>query len=580
MLSVPDCWGSLVFQSLRRRFPVSATHRIRGVFAGMVLLSILIVGLSCKAQSSVQTQMVAMSDGVKLATDVYSPKKGKPPFPTMLIRTPYNKNGNQRTADNVARFGYVLVVQDMRGRFASEGHHAIIFGNDGIGGEHQDGHDTIEWIAKQKWSNGQVVTYGQSALGIAQNMAAPGAPAALKGQVVSVAFSDYYHQAAYQGGVWRKELLEGWLKQTKMDDVNLPTFLEHTTYDDFWKKLSAEAHADQVDAPGVFTGGWYDIFIQGTINSFVEINSRGGPSARGKCFLLIAPTAHGNFGEPVVYPDVDKAPVNLAAPMNILEHWLGKPSKEVEALQPVHYYVMGDCDAPDAPGNFWRSADTWPPPAKPTPFYLHADQSLRADPPHGGDKLTYRYDPENPVPTRGGQNLLIAKGPMDQRPVESRPDVLLFTSEPLTEPQEVTGRIVAHLFVSSDCPDTDFTVKLSDVYPDGKSLLVTDGIRRASLRNSYEKHEPLVAGEVYELEVDLWSTSLVFDKGHQIRVAVSSSNSPRFEPNANTGDPHPIAGQTRVATNRLYISDAHPSRIVLPIYTDTGIMRPKETAPD
>lgn len=547
---------------------MTATLRIRDLLGRLVVLAVLFVGGTCHAQTSVQTHMVAMGDGVKLATDVYLPKQGQPPFPTILLRTPYNKNGNKSTADTVARLGYALVVQDMRGRFASEGHHAIIFGNDGIGGEHQDGHETIAWVARQDWSNGKIITYGQSALGIAQNMAAPGAPSALKGQVVGVAFSDYYHQAAYQGGVWRKELLEGWLKQTKMDDVNLPTFQKHTTYDDFWKKLNAEAHADRVDAPGVFTGGWYDIFVQGTINSFVEINSRGGANARGKCFLVIAPIAHGVFDESVVYPNLAKSPVNYVAPMNVLEHWLGKPNPAVEALKPVHYYVMGDCTAAGAPGNFWRSADTWPPPAKPTSYFLHADKSLRTDSPQSGDKLTYKYDPEKPVPTRGGQNLLITKGPMDQRPVESRPDVLVFTSEPLAEPLEVTGRITARLFVSSDCPDTDFTVKLCDVHPDGRSLLVTDGIRRASLRNGYETHEPLVAGEVYELEVDLWSTSLIFNKGHQIRIAVSSSNSPRFEPNANTGDPHPVAGKTRVATNTLHLSDKHASRIVLPIYSE------------
>ena len=544
------------------------TLQLRRGLTGLAVLMTLTTGVSCQAQSSVQTQKVAMSDGVKLATDVYLPKQGEGPFPVILLRTPYNKNGNQGTADNVSRLGYALVVQDMRGRFASEGHHAIVFGNEGIGGEHQDGHDTLNWIAKQDWSNGKVITYGQSALGIAQNMAAPGAPAALKGQVVGVAFSDYYHQAAYQGGVWRKELLEGWLKQTKMDDVNLPTFLKHPTYDDFWKGLNAEAHADKVDAPGVFTGGWYDIFIQGTINSFVEINSRGGPNARGKCFLLIAPTAHGNFDEAVIYRDIAMAPVNFVAPMNILETWIGKPNKEAAALKPVHYYVMGDTVTAGAPGNFWRSADTWPPAAKATPFYLHADKSLRTQAPSGDETLTYKYDPQNPVPTRGGQNLLIAKGPMDQRPVESRSDVLLFTSEPLTEPLEVTGRITAKLFVSSDCPDTDFTVKLSDVYPDGKSLLVTDGIRRASLRNSYEKHELLEAGNVYELEVDLWSTSLIFNKGHQIRIAVSSSNAPRFEPNPNTGDSHPVPGKTRIANNSLHLSDKYPSQIVLPVYQE------------
>jgi putative CocE/NonD family hydrolase len=231
----------------------------------------------------------------------------------------------------------------------------------------------------------------------------------------------------------------------------------------------------------------------------------------------------------------------------------------------VHYYVMGDCDDAAAPGNEWRSADRWPPPSTATPYYLHADKSLSTVAPQGTETLTYQYDPEHPVPTLGGQNLLIAKGPMDQRPLESRDDVLLFTSQPLTEPVEVTGRITARLFVSSDCVDTDFTVKLCDVHPDGKSLLVTDGIRRASLRNSYEQHEPLSPGEVVELEVDLWSTSIIFNKGHQIRIAVSSSNAPRFEPNPNTGEPHFTAGKTRIANNTVHLSDNHPSHIVLPV---------------
>ncbi len=552
---------------------MGATPRRRRISFALILLWVQVTGLACNAQPSAQTQMVAMSDGVRLATDVYLPKTGEAPFPTILIRTPYNKSGSKGIADLVGRMGYALVVQDLRGRFASEGHHAIIFANEGIGGTHQDGHETIAWVAGQKWSDGKIITYGQSALGIAQNMAAPGAPAALKGQVVGVAFSDYYHQAAYQGGVWRKELLEGWLKQTQMSDVNLPTFLEHPTYDGFWKKLNAESHADEVDAPGVFTGGWYDIFVQGTINSFVEINSRGGPNARDKCFLIIGPTAHGNFDEKVVYPKVAKAPINPAAPTVIMDQWVGKSTKAAQPLRHVHYYVMGDCETAGAPGNYWRSADTWPPPATPTPFYLQADNSLSRDVPAEAHQLTYKYDPANPVPTRGGQNLLIAKGPMDQRPVESRPDVLLFTSEPLTEPLEVTGRITGTIFISSDCPDTDFTIKLSDVSPDGKSLLVTDGIRRASLRNGYERHEPLNVGEVYELEVDLWSTSLVFNKGHRIRIAVSSSNSPRFEPNPNTGDPHPTAGKTRVATNSLHLSKEHPSRIILPIYKEESAAR-------
>jgi putative CocE/NonD family hydrolase len=397
-------------------------------------------------------------------------------------------------------------------------------------------------------------------------MTAPDAPEALKGQIVVVAFSDYYLQAAYQGGVWRKELVETWLKATKTDDVTLAKFLEHPTYDDFWKSLSPESHADRVNAPGVFVGGWYDIFLQGTINSFVTIQERGGPNARGKCFLVIGPSAHGPTTEKLTYPHAKESPIDLSAPKNLLAHWLKGEQDDVQRLKPVHYYVMGDAYDANAPGHFWRSADAWPPPAQSTPFYLHSDHLLGKARPDGDGALTYKYDPDNPVPTRGGANLFIEKGPIDQRPVESRPDVLLFTTAPLTEPVEVTGRVTARLYVSSDCPDTDFTVKLSDVYPDGKSMLVTDGIRRASLRAGFEKRVMLTPGEVYELDVDLWSTSLVFNAGHRIRVAVSSSNAPRFEPNSNTGDPHPVAGKSRVATNTVHLSGRYPSRIILPIY--------------
>src|SRR4051812_14151631 len=247
--------------------PTAWHHRVVLTFA---LLLASVAGSSGDPPApklAAQTYRVAMSDGVKLATDVYLPTTGAPPFPTILVRTPYGKAGGKGIAGNLCPQGYAVVVQDMRGRFDSEGHHAIIFGNDGLGGKHQDGHDTIDWITQQRWSNGKIGTWGGSALGIVQNMAAPNAPRALQGQVVIMAFSDYYHQAAYQGGVWRKEMLEGWLKGTKMEEVNLPTFLEHSTYDDFWKKLNAQAYADQVNAPGVYIGGWYDIFLQGTIDA-------------------------------------------------------------------------------------------------------------------------------------------------------------------------------------------------------------------------------------------------------------------------------------------------------------------------
>ncbi len=512
------------------------------------------------------THRVAMRDGVKLATDVYLPGDGTGKYPVIVARTPYDKSrGAGALAANAAKRGYAFVIQDLRGRFRSEGHHAIIFGNDGWG-EHQDGRDTLEWIAKQPWCDGRIGSWGGSALGIVQNMAAPVAPDALKAQHVAVAFSDYYSQGAYQGGAFRTQLLERWLRANGMVEKNLETFVAHPRYDDFWKRLNTETQAAKVRAPGVYLGGWYDIFLQGTINSFVAVHHRGGEGARGKCRLVIGPTGHGPVTE-LKYPANASQLPACADAFAWFDHVLLGKANAVAREKAVHYYVMGDPTDPKAPGNYWRHEDDWPPPSRPTPFYLHPDGALvEGKPPEGDGSKTYSYDPKNPVPSVGGQELGVPLGPKDQRGVEKRPDVLLFTSEPLRAPVEVTGRLGAKLFVSSDCPDTDFTVKLCDVYPDGRSMLVTDGVLRARYHRSFEEESFLEPGRVYELNVDLWSTSLVFNKGHRIRVAVSSSCSPRFEANPNTGKPFRADKETRVAKNTLHLSLKYPSRVVLPVH--------------
>src|SRR5262245_34698427 len=539
--------------------------------SSLVIACLAIAGLgqekqAPKAGPKAVTHMVAMGDGVKLATDVYLPGEGTGKYPVIVARTPYNKNlGASAMAANSTKRGYAYVIQDLRGRFKSEGHHAVIFGNDGLG-EHQDGPDTLKWIAEQPWCNGKIASWGASALGITQNMAAPGAPDQLKAQFVSVAFSDFYSQAAYQGGAFRTQLLERWLQGTGMVEKNLETFVAHPLYDDFWKKLNTETYAGKVRAPAVFFGGWYDIFAQGTINSFVAAQYHGGEGAKGKCRLVMGPIGHGAFTE-LKYPaNAAKGPA-CADALAWFDHVLLGKKNEIAKEQAVHYYVMGDPTTPQAPGNYWRHADHWPPPSKPTPFYFHPDGTLVQDkPPDGNERKTYRYDPKDPVPSIGGQELGVPLGPKDQRSVEKRPDILMFSTDVLQEPIEVTGRLTAKLFVSSDCPDTDFTVKLCDVYPDGRSMLVTDGILRARFHKSFEDESLLKPGQVYELNVDLWSTSLVFNRGHRIRVAVSSSNSPRFEANPNTGRPFRADKKTRIANNTVHLSLKYPSRIVLPVY--------------
>lgn len=535
-----------------------------GVVVG-VLSVLLAASVPAAEDSQKSTHMVPMRDRVRLATDVYLPAGAGEPIPAILIRTPYGKNQFGRLAGPAHRHGYALVAQDMRGRFESEGDDSLVFHNDGWG-KRRDGHDTIEWIAGQPWCDGRVATWGASAMGITQNMLAPDAPEALKAQNVAVAFSNMYSQAAYQGGVFRKALVEGWLKGNKFSPPNLQTVLAHPKYDELWAELNPEARAHRVNAPGMFLGGWYDIFLQGTINSFVSIHTRGGPGTRGKCRLIIAPIAHGKFDQ-LQYPPGSDRPPTGADPFRFFDHHVKGIDNGEDRIMPVHYYVMGDPEEPGAPGNFWRSAESWPPPSKATAVYFHSDGTLGLRPPADPDaKRTYRYDPNHPVPTVGGQNLNMPKGPMDQRGVEGRDDVLLFTSPTLTEPVEVTGRLRAKLYVSSDCPDTDFTVKLTDVYPDGRSMLLTDGIMRARYRESFEQESFLEPGEVYELTADLWSTSIVFNRGHKVRLAVSSSNYPRFEVNPNTGKPLGAGGEKRIATNTLYLSKQYPSHIVMPVY--------------
>jgi len=221
-------------------------------------------------------------------------------------------------------------------------------------------------------------------------------------------------------------------------------------------------------------------------------------------------------------------------------------------------------DITTAPGREWRYADEWPIPADYVSWYFHENDVLSKTSQGDFEPLTYSYNPTNPVPTIGGQNLKIPAGPYDQTSIENRNDVLVFTSDVLTEPLEITGPIIARLYVSSNCSDTDFTVKLSDVYPDGRSMLITDGILRMRNRNGVDHWEFMNPGEIYEIEVDLWSTSLVFNEGHRIRVAISSSNYPRFLANPNTMDPITKNTTFNIAANTLFIDDEHPSCIILP----------------
>jgi uncharacterized protein len=274
----------------------------------------------------------------------------------------------------------------------------------------------------------------------------------------------------------------------------------------------------------------------------------------------MGPWAHGAVEE-VKYPNAAPDPKE---PMRWFDYWLKGVGNGIMDEPPVRYYVMGDTTDPKAPGNEWRTSTVWPVPAKLTSFFLQTGGGL-SEQIANSSRSTYQYDPKNPVPTIGGQLLFGKKGPMDQRPIGERKDVLKFQTAPLAAPVEVTGRVTVELWAESDCPDTDWMAKLVDVYPDGTERLVLDSALRARFREGFDKEVLMKKGEVYKFKIDLWSTSLVFNKGHRIAVHVSSSNDPRFDPNPNTGKPMRADGETRVATNTIHHSRAYPSRILLPI---------------
>jgi predicted acyl esterase len=514
-----------------------------------------------------ETFMVEMRDGVHLATDVYLPDGGSDPHGAILVRTPYNKNGSGM--GDWANKGWPSIVQDTRGRFQSEGIDTI------FRDAHTDGPDSLEWISSQNWSNGKVATIGGSATGIVQYLMAGANPEELTCQYIGASTPNLY-TTVYPGGQFRKNMLESWL-QNQGSSYVLPELWAHENYSlEYWTNVSLEDNWQDVNVPALHLGGWYDCFCQGLIDGFMGYQYDGGTGAAGKSKIIIGPWTHALFGKrlqgELLYPENAKDTFSAEYWDEILEQYILEESNDFENRPNVVYYVMGDVTNSEALGNFWRYTDDWPPESIEDEWYFHENEFLSMDSPGSYDSLTYNYNPDNPVPTKGGTNLYPLAptwaGPYDQRSVENRADVLLFTSDVLTEPYEATGPIKARLYVSSNCPDTDFTVKLTDVYPDGRSMLITDGILRMRNRNGCDHWEFMEDGQVYEVEVDLWSTSYIWDTGHKIRVAVSSSNYPRYLANPNTEDGINQNTENVIAENTLYLDSSCPSCIILPRYND------------
>ncbi|MFX1590450.1 MAG: CocE/NonD family hydrolase, partial [Promethearchaeota archaeon] len=510
--------------------------------------------------------------------DVYfAPGSFGAPRPVILIRTPYGKNGMGDLYGMLyLTQNYHVVMQDCRGCFDSAIEEDFIFFIDA----YKDGVDTIEWILDQPWCNGKIASAGASALGINQIFYAGMNPDGLKAQSLMIASPDLY-SSIYQGGAFREAMSTEWAKLTAPDDYEyqLQELIKHTKKDIFYNSTSMDMDIGpsfkNVSVNAIHIGGWYDIFLQGTLDSYIGYDDLGLPSAQGKQLLILGPFTHGfptegRQGE-LFFPTKSVSAFDLYVEweQKLFDHallgeyfdWTGNR---------VAYYMMGDVDNDTVDANDYRFAKDWPINHLDDKWYLTADGGLNIT----GTGLinhnfSYIFDPRNPVPTLGGNNLLIDAGPYDQRLIENRSDVLIFESPAFTEPYEVIGHMWAHIYVKSNCTNTDFTVKITDVYPDGRSILISDGIINAIRRNGFNESAPDLNSVNYTVvDIDLWSTAYQFNVGHKIRIAISSSNYPRFAINPNTGAPQAIYSyqylERYVANNTVLVGPDYPTYITLP----------------
>jgi putative CocE/NonD family hydrolase len=561
-----------------------------------------------------------MRDGVILRADIYRPDAGGK-FPALLMRTPYSRAPSASIMEGdplrFVQHGYVVVEQDTRGRFASEGTFWP-FRDDG-----HDGYDSVEWTAAQPWCSGKVGMFGSSYVGATQWLAAAERPPHLAAIHPQITASDYHEGWIYHGGAfalgfalsWALALagetlergasspagseaaeayraaFDGFLKACS----HLPLsgfpglrgerlapyyyeWLEHPADDHYWQRWSIERRHDAVMTPAFQLGGWHDILIGGTLRNYTGMKARGGSArARAAQRLVVGPWAHCPPQYPSMVGEVDYGKAAAGGELDIdalllrwHDRWTAGLDNGADSDAPVKLFIMGK--------NAWRDEPDWPlARAVATPYYLHGRGRANS---RGGDGLlapgrpgdeppdVYLSDPRNPVPTRGGAVGCIDQlkgGAYDQREIEDRQDVLVYTTEPVREPLEVTGPVRVILYASSSAVDTDFTAKLVDVSPDGFARNLTDGLVRARYREDRSVERFLTPGKPEEFVIDLAATANLFDTGHSVRVEIASSNFPRFDRNSNTGRPFGQDAELAEARQTVFHDARYPSHIVLPI---------------
>lgn len=491
--------------------------------------------------------MLPVRDGTGLATEVVLPA-GEGPWPVLLFRTPYGRFSRLVVdGPRYARQGIATVTQDFRGLYDSEG----VF--DFFDHEIEDGTDTVNWVTDQTWCNGRVAMKGGSGPGIGAKLTMIGKPQGLVAVATSVAASNIHLYARYHGGVYRERMNDGWSSGQQLPVKPWPK-PRTEPFDARLRSRTVAANAEGNQVAMLDVAGWYDIFLQSALDDFIALSSN--PHNR----LIIGGTGHGKLSG-VKYPGNARAQSQSEA---WLKHWLTGENPAVLKRPAVTYYLMGDPTDPTAPGNQWKQSDVWPVPHTPTRYYFAENHQLTTERPSDNSTLSYSYDPRDPVPTVGGANLFPPKGPMDQRALADREDILRFSTEPLHEPLEITGKVLVNLSISTDVPDTTFMAKLIDVYPGGTEALVLDSAVMARYWQGFDQPAPLKSGRTYDLTIDLWSTALVFNRGHRIAVHVTSSNSPRYEVHPNSFEPVHSFDGAPVATQVIHLGpDA--SHVVLPV---------------
>lgn len=514
--------------------------------------------------------MIPMRDGKRLSAFLYLPS-GEGKWPAVFEQRYADITGanTRRAAAELASHGFAVAMVNFRGTHQSEG---TWVGYRALGwGVLKDGYDVCEWLAAQPWCTGKVGTFGSSQGGFAQNFLAVTRPPHLVCQYMVDTGLSLFHEGYRIGGITRPQRflrLGDNCREPAHNEALLREWDRHPDYDDYWRQEDCTLHFDQMDVPCFTIGSWFDFMVQGSVKSFIGRQHHGGTQSRGRQQLVLGPWLHGRlnktnrvgdlvFPENAIWPEREHM-------VRWFNHWLKGEVNGVENDPPVRYYAMGAAGEAGAPGNELREAENWPPQSVATALFLHADGGLQSTASNADRSSTsFASDPLRPMSIPGAA----FPGARDARAFEAQAEVRTWTSTPLEQPMEWTGEVTAEIWLSSTAPDTDVILRISDVYPDGRSILLMDYPLRARYRGGFERQRLLVPDQPELLKWHIGWISILFNKGHRIRVTLASSGSPLYEPNNQTGGPQTIEWmrQSQAAINTVWHDRLHASRIIAPV---------------